>query len=59
MVFRVVKSLLFTAIRERLQILKLGKAFFQVFVGFNATQEELGVTSTNYRFFKNNDIDAM
>lgn len=54
-----VKSLPFTAIRERLQILKLGKAFFQVFVGFNATQEELGVTSTNYRFFKNNDIDAM
>lgn len=43
---------------ERLQILKLGKAFFQVFVGFNGTQEELEVSSTNYRLFKNNDLDA-
>ncbi|XP_056585662.1 inactive all-trans-retinol 13,14-reductase-like [Triplophysa dalaica] len=46
-------------IMERLQILKLGKAFFQVFVGFNSTQEELEINSTNYRFFKNDDIDAM
>nr|XP_055024901.1 inactive all-trans-retinol 13,14-reductase [Misgurnus anguillicaudatus] len=46
-------------ILECLQHLKLSKGFFQVFAGFNGTQEELGITSTNFRLFKNNDIDAM
>ncbi|KAG9262367.1 putative all-trans-retinol 13,14-reductase [Astyanax mexicanus] len=39
--------------------LKLSKASFQVFAGFDATQEELGITSTNMWLFKSNDLDDM
>nr|XP_055032789.1 inactive all-trans-retinol 13,14-reductase [Misgurnus anguillicaudatus] len=45
-------------IQNRLDI-KPGKASFLLFSGFDATQEELGITSTNLWLFKSNDMDAM
>ncbi|KAK2904740.1 hypothetical protein QQF64_032846 [Cirrhinus molitorella] len=39
--------------------LKPGKGFFQVFAGFNATMEELGISSTNMRLYKSNNMDEM
>ncbi|XP_072513519.1 inactive all-trans-retinol 13,14-reductase [Salminus brasiliensis] len=46
-------------IKSCLNGLKISKASFQVFAGFDATQEELDVTSTNMWLFQNNDLDAM
>ncbi|XP_036413560.1 inactive all-trans-retinol 13,14-reductase-like [Colossoma macropomum] len=41
-----------------LENVKPGRGFFQVFAGFNATQEELGITSTSYRLYKSNNMDT-
>ncbi|XP_036413573.1 inactive all-trans-retinol 13,14-reductase-like [Colossoma macropomum] len=45
--------------KECLSPFKIGKGSFQVFVGFNATQEELDITSANTLLFKSNDMDGM
>ncbi|KAL7852673.1 hypothetical protein SRHO_G00184580 [Serrasalmus rhombeus] len=46
-------------VKERLSPFKIGKGSFQVFAGFNAAQEELGITSTNTLLFKSNDLDDL
>lgn len=46
-------------IQEYLLALKPGQGFFQVFAGFNATMEELGISSTDTRFYKSNNVDEM
>lgn len=39
--------------------IKPGKAGFLLFSGFDATSEDLGITSTNLWLFKSNDMDTM
>ncbi|KAI5617644.1 putative all-trans-retinol 13,14-reductase, partial [Silurus asotus] len=46
-------------IQERLNMMRPGRGCLLVFSGFDATQEELGITSTNVWSFKTNDMDAM
>ncbi|KAI4877125.1 hypothetical protein NFI96_026476 [Prochilodus magdalenae] len=45
-------------VMDCLENMKPGRGFFQVFAGFNATQEELGIPSTSYRLYKSNDMDT-
>ncbi|XP_068161650.1 inactive all-trans-retinol 13,14-reductase [Antennarius striatus] len=44
-------------IQERLNMMKHGRGSFLVFSGFDGTEEELGLTATNFWLFKNNDMD--
>ncbi|XP_061787787.1 inactive all-trans-retinol 13,14-reductase [Nerophis lumbriciformis] len=44
-------------IQERLNMMKHGRGSFLVFSGFDGTEEELGLVSTNFWLFKNNDMD--
>lgn len=44
-------------IQERLNMMKHGRGSFLVFSGFDGTQEELDLVSTNFWLFKNNDMD--
>ncbi|KAM9716404.1 inactive all-trans-retinol 13,14-reductase [Menidia menidia] len=44
-------------IQDRLNMMKHGRGSFLVFSGFDGTQEELGLVSTNFWLFKNNDMD--
>ncbi|CAL8304125.1 unnamed protein product [Lota lota] len=44
-------------IQERLNMMKHGRGSFLVFSGFEGTHEELGLVSTNFWLFKNNDMD--
>ncbi len=44
-------------IQERLNMMRHGRGSFLVFSGFDGTEEELGLESTNFWLFKNNDID--
>ncbi|XP_061612908.1 inactive all-trans-retinol 13,14-reductase [Phyllopteryx taeniolatus] len=44
-------------IQERLNTMKHGRGSFLVFSGFDGTEEELGLESTNFWLFKNNDMD--
>lgn len=44
-------------IQERLNMMKHGRGSFLVFSGFDGTEEELGLESTNFWLFKNNDMD--
>ncbi|XP_051762436.1 inactive all-trans-retinol 13,14-reductase-like isoform X1 [Ctenopharyngodon idella] len=46
-------------IQDYVHTLKPGKGFFQVFAGFNATKEELGISSTNMRLYKSNNMDEV
>ncbi|XP_038592343.1 inactive all-trans-retinol 13,14-reductase [Micropterus salmoides] len=46
-----------TDIQERLNIMKHGRGCLLVFSGFDGTDEELGIKSTNIWLFKNNDLD--
>ncbi|KAI7808658.1 retinol saturase-like precursor [Triplophysa rosa] len=46
-------------IQNYVHTLKPGKAFFQVFAGFNGTEEDLGISSTNMRLFKTNNMDEV
>ncbi|XP_036403898.1 inactive all-trans-retinol 13,14-reductase-like [Megalops cyprinoides] len=46
-------------IQDRLDMMKHGRGSFLVFVGFDATQEELEIVPTNFWLFKNNDMDSM
>ncbi|CAJ1080083.1 inactive all-trans-retinol 13%2C14-reductase [Xyrichtys novacula] len=46
-----------TDVQERLNMMKHGRGSFLVFSGFDGTQEELGLESTNYWLFKDNDMD--
>ncbi|XP_048871420.1 inactive all-trans-retinol 13,14-reductase [Brienomyrus brachyistius] len=46
-------------IQERLNMMKHGRGSFLVFAGFDATQEELGIVSTNSWLYKTNDMDDM
>ncbi|XP_051969163.1 inactive all-trans-retinol 13,14-reductase [Xyrauchen texanus] len=46
-------------IQNRLDVMKPGKGSFLLFSGFDATQEELGIVSTNFWLFKSNDMDSM
>ncbi|KAJ0016162.1 hypothetical protein NQD34_014452 [Periophthalmus magnuspinnatus] len=43
--------------QERLNMMRHGRGSFLVFSGFDGTQEELGLVSTNFWLFKNNDMD--
>ncbi|XP_071265630.1 inactive all-trans-retinol 13,14-reductase [Salvelinus alpinus] len=45
-------------IQERLDMMKHGRGSLLVFSGFDGTQEELGIVSTNFWLFKNNDMDG-
>ena len=45
-------------IQDRLNMMKHGRGSFLVFSGFDGTAEELGLVSTNFWLFKNNDMDA-
>lgn len=40
-------------------MMKNARGSFLVFSGFDATDEELGLESTNFWLFKNNDMDKM
>ncbi|KAF3704192.1 putative all-trans-retinol 13,14-reductase [Channa argus] len=44
-------------IQERLNMMKCGRGSFLVFCGFDGTEEELGLVSTNIWTYKNNDMD--
>ncbi|XP_077359741.1 inactive all-trans-retinol 13,14-reductase [Festucalex cinctus] len=44
-------------IQERLNMMKHGRGSLLVFSGFDGTEEELGLESTNFWLFKNNDMD--
>ncbi|KAM6963575.1 inactive all-trans-retinol 13,14-reductase [Tautogolabrus adspersus] len=44
-------------IQERLDMMKHGRGSFLVFSGFDGTEEELGLESTNFWLFKDNDMD--
>uniref|UniRef100_A0A7N8XLY9 Si:ch1073-13h15.3 n=1 Tax=Mastacembelus armatus TaxID=205130 RepID=A0A7N8XLY9_9TELE len=44
-------------IQERLNMMKHGRGSVLVFSGFDGTEEELGLVSTNFWQFKNNDMD--
>ncbi|XP_061666541.1 inactive all-trans-retinol 13,14-reductase [Syngnathoides biaculeatus] len=44
-------------IQERLNMMKHGRGSFLVFSGFDGNEEELGLESTNFWLFKNNDMD--
>ncbi|KAK2820635.1 hypothetical protein Q5P01_023594 [Channa striata] len=44
-------------IQERLNMMKYGRGNFLIFSGFDGTEEELGLVSTNIWLFKNNDMD--
>lgn len=44
-------------VQERLNMMRHGRGCFLVFSGFDGTQEELGLQSTNFWLFKNNDMD--
>ncbi|GAA6091865.1 inactive all-trans-retinol 13,14-reductase-like [Tachysurus ichikawai] len=46
-------------IQKRLNVMRPGRGCLLVFSGFDATQEELGINSTNTYLFKSNDMDAM
>ncbi|XP_066520715.1 inactive all-trans-retinol 13,14-reductase-like [Hoplias malabaricus] len=46
-------------IQQRLDMVRPGRASLLLFSGFDATPEELGITSTSYWVFKNNDMDGM
>ncbi|KPP64200.1 putative all-trans-retinol 13,14-reductase [Scleropages formosus] len=46
-------------IQDRLDMMKHRKGNFLVFAGFDATQEELGIVSTNFWLFRDNDMDSM
>ncbi|XP_036938014.1 inactive all-trans-retinol 13,14-reductase [Acanthopagrus latus] len=46
-----------TDVQERLDMMKHGRGSFLVFSGFDGTEEELGLESTNFWLFKNNDMD--
>ncbi|CAB1338368.1 unnamed protein product [Coregonus sp. 'balchen'] len=45
-------------IQERLDMMKHGRGSLLVFSGFDGTQEELGIVSTNFWLYKNNDMDG-
>ncbi|KAL7852672.1 hypothetical protein SRHO_G00184570 [Serrasalmus rhombeus] len=45
-------------VMDHLDGVKPGRGYFQVFAGFNATQEELGITSTTYHLYKSNNMDT-
>ncbi|XP_076007890.1 inactive all-trans-retinol 13,14-reductase-like [Genypterus blacodes] len=45
------------AVQDRLKTMKHGRGSFLVFSGFDGTTEELGLTSTNFWLYKNNDMD--
>ncbi|TWW82208.1 inactive all-trans-retinol 13,14-reductase [Takifugu flavidus] len=44
-------------VQERLNMMKHARGSFLIFSGFDGTEEELGLTSTNFWMFKNNDMD--
>lgn len=44
-------------IQERLNLMKHGRGSLLLFSGFDGTEEELGLVSTNFWLFKNNDMD--
>ncbi|MEQ2225140.1 hypothetical protein ILYODFUR_014502 [Ilyodon furcidens] len=44
-------------IQERLNMMKHGRGSFLIFSGFDGTAEELGLVSTNFWVFKDNDMD--
>ncbi|XP_056153590.1 inactive all-trans-retinol 13,14-reductase [Lampris incognitus] len=46
------------SIQDRLDMMRHGRGSFLVFSGFDGTQEELGLVSTNFWLFKNNDLDT-
>ncbi|XP_053496558.1 inactive all-trans-retinol 13,14-reductase-like [Ictalurus furcatus] len=46
-------------IQKRLNMMRPGRGCLLVFSGFDATQEELGINSSNTWLFKSNDMDAM
>ncbi|XP_030630929.1 inactive all-trans-retinol 13,14-reductase [Chanos chanos] len=46
-------------IQERLSTMKLGRGSFLMFLGFDATAEELDIVPTNFWLFKDNDMDDM
>ncbi|TRY60605.1 hypothetical protein DNTS_007566 [Danionella cerebrum] len=46
-------------IQSRVDMMRPGKASFLLFSGFDATQEELGITPTSYWMFKSNDMDGI
>uniref|UniRef100_A0AAZ3NMC1 Si:ch1073-13h15.3 n=1 Tax=Oncorhynchus tshawytscha TaxID=74940 RepID=A0AAZ3NMC1_ONCTS len=49
---------LLTDIQERLDMMKHGRGSLLVFSGFDGTQEELGIVSTNFWLFKKNYMDV-
>ncbi|XP_062382908.1 inactive all-trans-retinol 13,14-reductase-like [Sardina pilchardus] len=46
-------------IQARLNLVKPGRGCFLIFSGFDATPEELDITSTNTWLFRNNDMDGL
>ncbi|XP_034564182.1 inactive all-trans-retinol 13,14-reductase [Notolabrus celidotus] len=44
-------------VQERVNMMKHGRGSFLVFSGFDGTEEELGLESTNFWLFKDNDMD--
>ncbi|XP_062993766.1 all-trans-retinol 13,14-reductase-like [Elgaria multicarinata webbii] len=46
-------------IQSRLDMVRHGTGSFLVFVGLRGTKEELGIKSTNYWIYPNNDLDSI
>ncbi|KAG2461035.1 RETST reductase, partial [Polypterus senegalus] len=46
-------------IQSQLCMVQHGMGSFLVFVGLNGTKEELGIPSTNFWMYKDNDLDAL
>nr|XP_015818274.2 inactive all-trans-retinol 13,14-reductase [Nothobranchius furzeri] len=44
-------------VQERLNMMRHGRGSLLVFSGFDGTQEDLGLVSTNFWLFKDNDMD--
>ncbi|XP_068610687.1 inactive all-trans-retinol 13,14-reductase [Brachionichthys hirsutus] len=44
-------------VQERLSMMKHGRGSLLVFSGFDGSEEELGLTATNFWLFKNHDMD--
>lgn len=51
--------LLWLEIQSLLGMVRHGMGSFLVFVGLDGTKEELGIVSTNFWMYKDNDLDSL
>lgn len=51
--------LVIAEIQSLLGMVRHGMGSFLVFVGLDGTKEELGIVSTNFWMYKDNDLDSL